>query len=86
MYPEKESSKIELKRELTDSFLKTVSAFANYDGEKLSLASQKTAVSRALLILKKHVFSLRTRLMTAFLQDQILFSTRLALRKSKSWN
>ena len=32
MYPEKESSKVELKRELTDSFLKTVSAFANYGG------------------------------------------------------
>lgn len=35
LYPEKESSKIELKRELTDSFLNTVSAFANYDGGKI---------------------------------------------------
>lgn len=35
MYPEKESSKVELKRELTDSFLKTVSAFANYVGGKI---------------------------------------------------
>lgn len=35
MYPEKESSKVELKRELTDSFLKTVSAFANYGGGKI---------------------------------------------------
>ncbi len=35
MHPEKESSKVELKRELTDSFLKTVSAFANYGGGKI---------------------------------------------------
>ena len=35
MYPEKESFKVELKRELTDSFLKTVSAFANYGGGKI---------------------------------------------------
>jgi len=35
LYPEKESSKVELKRELTDSFLKTVSAFANYGGGKI---------------------------------------------------
>ena len=35
MCPEKESSKVELKRELTDSFLKTVSAFANYGGGKI---------------------------------------------------
>jgi ATP-dependent DNA helicase RecG len=35
LYPEKESSKVELKRELTDSFLKTVSALANYGGGKI---------------------------------------------------
>lgn len=35
MYPEKESCKVELKRELTDTFLKTVCAFANYSGGKI---------------------------------------------------
>lgn len=36
LYPEKESLTLELKRELSDTFLKTVSAFANYcDGKVL---------------------------------------------------
>ncbi|MEN6293841.1 MAG: RNA-binding domain-containing protein [Methanobacterium sp.] len=35
MYPVKESLRVELKRELSDTFLKTVSAFANYGDGKI---------------------------------------------------
>ena len=65
MYPERESKSLELKRDLVDSFLKSVSAFANFGTGKVIFGVSDDGTVTGVTNGEKLSSRLKTRLMIA---------------------